>query len=70
MPLFMADPGMPIRVVQIRGKEETRRFLESLGFVSGSVVTVIAENGGNLIVNIRESRVAISRAMASKIFVS
>ena len=51
------------------GKEETRLFLEKLGFVVGSSVTVISEAAGNIIVNIKESRVAIGKDMANKIMV-
>ena len=51
------------------GKEETKKFLENLGFVAGGAVTVIAETGGNLIVNVKDSRIAIGRDMAAKIMV-
>ena len=51
------------------GKEEIRRFLENLGFVPGAVVTVVSKAGGNVIVNIKESRVAIGKDMANKIMV-
>ena len=51
------------------GKEETRRFLENLGFVAGGTVTVVSVIGGNMIVNVKESRVAIGRDMANKIMV-
>ena len=70
MPLCMAAPGTPTRVNCVRGKDEARRFLENLGFVPGTPVTVIAETGGNLIVAVRGARVAISRGMASKILVN
>ena len=51
------------------GKEEIRKFLENRGFVAGGTVTVVSETGGNLIVNVKDSRVAIGRDMASKILV-
>lgn len=70
MPLSMADTGVPISVRQIHGQDETRRFLENLGFVSGATVTVITQFQGNLIVRIKDSRVAISKAMANKIHVA
>lgn len=70
MPLCMAVPGTPARVSSVRGKDEARRFLENLGFVPGTPVTVITELDGNLIVAVRGARVAISRGMASKILVS
>lgn len=69
MPLTMAKTGENNRIRKIGGKEEVRRFLESLGFVVGSQVTVISEIRGNVIVNIKGSRVAISREMANKIMV-
>lgn len=53
-----------------QGKEETRLFLERLGFVVGAIVTVISEIQGNLIVNVKDSRVAIGKDMAGKILVS
>lgn len=69
MPLAMVDLGSENTIVKVGGKEETRKFLENLGFVTGAVVTVVASMGGNVIVNIKESRVAISREMAMKIMV-
>ena len=69
MPLVMAETGREIQIRKISGKDETRRFLESLGFVMGGFVTVVSENSGNLIVKVKDSRVAISREMASKIMV-
>ena len=69
MPLTMAETGREIQVRKIGGKEETRRFLESLGFVVGGFVTVVSQTGGNLIVKVKDSRVAISREMASKIMI-
>ena len=69
MPLSMGVPGTPARVNCVRGKDEVRRFLENLGFVPGTPVTVITETGGNLIVAVRDARVAISRGMANKILV-
>ena len=69
MPLTMARIGETATVKQIHGKDETRRFLESLGFVEGGSVTVVSEMGGNLIVNVKDTRIALSRSMASKIMV-
>ncbi len=69
MPLTMARAGETDQIKKIGGKEEVRKFLESLGFVTGGDVTVIAEMGGNMIVNVKGSRVAISREMANKIYV-
>jgi len=69
MPLAIAKAGEPCIIKKIGGKEETRLFLERLGFVVGGEVTVISEVGGNLIVNVKESRVAIGKEMANKILV-
>lgn len=69
MPLTMANVGETNVIKKIGGKEETRRFLENLGFVVGGVVTVISEVGGNIIVNVKDSRVAIGTDMANKILV-
>lgn len=69
MPLTMADAGRMNQIKRIGGKEETKHFLESLGFVVGGYVTVISDINGNLIVNVKESRVAISKEMANKIMV-
>ena len=69
MPLTMAETGQEIRISKIGGKDETRRFLESLGFVMGGLLTVVSEINGNLIVNVKDTRVAISREMANKIMI-
>lgn len=70
MPLSMAPEGKESVIHKVGGKEETRLFLERLGFVVGAVVMVVSEIQGNLIVNIKDSRVAIGKDMASKILVS
>jgi len=69
MPLTMVKAGEPNVIKKVGGKEETKKFLESLGFVTGSVVTVVSEISGNMIVNIKDSRVAIDKQMANKILV-
>ena len=69
MPLTMVNPGEENVIKKVGGKEETRRFLENLGFVTGGVVTVISEIGGNMIVNLKDSRDAIGKDMANKIMV-
>ena len=56
-------------IKKVGGKEDTRRFLENLGFVAGAAVTVISQVEGNIIVNIKDSRVAIGKDMANKIMV-
>lgn len=69
MPLTMANRGEPLSVKGIHGKDETRRFLESLGFVSGALVTIVTELGGNVILNVKDTRIALNKGMASRIIV-
>ena len=69
MPLSMAQAGVANVIKKVGGKDEVKRFLESLGFVTGGMVTVVSEIGGNMIVNVKESRVAINKDMANKIMV-
>jgi ferrous iron transport protein A len=69
MPLSMVKAGESNVIKKVGGKEETRKFLENLGFVTGGQVTVISEISGNLIVNVKDSRVAIGKDMANKILV-
>lgn len=69
LPLTMANPGEPVTIKKIGGKAETKKFLETLGFVVGGVVTVVSEISGNTIVNVKDSRVAIGKDMANKIMV-
>ena len=69
MPLSMMEAGEPNVIKKVGGKEETRRFLENLGFVVGGTVTVISETDGKMIVNVKDSRVAIGKDMANKIMV-
>ncbi|HAK68082.1 MAG TPA: ferrous iron transport protein A [Treponema sp.] len=69
MPLNLANEGENYLVKKVSGKEETRKFLENLGFVPGAAVSVVSKIGGNVIVQIKESRIAISREMAVKIAV-
>ena len=69
MSLTMAKVGEPATIRKVGGKEDTRRFLENLGFIAGSVVTVISEISGNLILNVRDSRVALGKDMAKKIMI-
>ena len=69
MPLTLAAVGEENIIRKIGGKPEVRAHLENLGFVAGGIVTVISTIGGNLIVSVKDSRIAISREMASKIMV-
>ncbi|HJB25026.1 MAG TPA: ferrous iron transport protein A [Firmicutes bacterium] len=67
MPLTMVNAGENVRVKMIRGKDETRRFLETLGFTEDTEVAVVAELGGNMIINVKGTRVAVSKTMAARI---
>lgn len=69
MPLTLLQAGQSSIITRIGGNPQTRQFLEGLGFVVGTPVTVISQIDGNVICAIRDSRVAISKQMASKIYV-
>ena len=69
MPLILAVRGNELNIKKITGNDETKRFLNSLGFVVGETVRIISELGGNLIINVKDSRVALDKGMASRIIV-
>lgn len=69
MPLTLANTGEANAIKKIGGKEETKKFLECLGFVVGGNIIVVAKNNGNIIVNVKESRVAISNEIANRIII-
>ncbi len=69
MPLLFADTGEENIIKKIGGNQEMKLHLQDLGFVVGGTVTIITEMAGNLIVNVKETRVAISKEMAQKIMV-
>lgn len=69
MPLTLATIGESYIIRRVGGSPEIRKHLENLGFVAGSSVSIVSTIAGNLIVNVKESRVAISREMAMKILV-
>ena len=69
MPLTMVSTGVETTVKKVGGKDEIRRFLGNLGFVEGTPVTVISQMGGNLIVHVKDTRVALSMGMANRILV-
>ena len=69
MPLNLANLDEEVMIRRIGGSQEVRQHLENLGFVVGGNVTVVTSLGGNIIVNVKESRVAISEEMARKIMV-
>ena len=67
MPLTLVGIGKPACIKRILGKDDTQRFLGSLGFVAGQSVTIVAETGGNLILSVKDSRIAIDKSMAQRI---
>lgn len=69
MPLAMASVGDANIIRQITGRDEVRQHLAELGFVVGAEVTIVSELGGNLILSVKESRVALDKSMAMRIMV-
>ena len=69
MPLLLANVGEENVIKKIGGSPEVKQHLENLGFVVGGNVTIGNTMGGNLIVNVKETRVAVSREMAQKIMI-
>jgi ferrous iron transport protein A len=69
MPLALADMEKILTIARISGKDDLRLHLEKLGFTAGTIVTVVSCMSGNLIVKVKDSRIALSREMAMKIFV-
>ena len=69
MPLSMATPGEPVVIRKITGKDEVRQHLAELGFVVDGVVTVISRLSGNLILQVKDSRVALDKTMANRIMI-
>lgn len=68
MPLTMLGRGQESTVKRITGKDEVRAFLKSLGFVEGGKVSVVNEMGGNVIVNVKDTRIALSKSMAARLW--
>ena len=69
MPLTMAKSGQAADILKITGKDEIRQHLAELGFVVGAAVTVVSEMAGNLIVQVKDSRVALDKSMANRIMI-
>ena len=69
MPLTMAKSGETVTIVRITGKDEVRLHLAELGFVVGSTITVVNEIAGNLILQVKESRIALDKTMANRIMI-
>ena len=69
MPLGMASVGDTNTIVKITGRDEVRQHLAELGFVVGEEVTVVSQLGGNMILSIKDSRVALDKTMAMRVMV-
>ena len=69
MPLSMVNIGERKQVKKINGKDDTKKFLANLGFVEGSEITIVSELSGNLIIDVKSSRIAIDKTMANRIIV-
>ena len=69
MPLTLAKPGETVTIRKITGKDELRQHLAELGFVVDSTVTVVSEIAGNLILQVKDSRIALDRSMANRIMI-
>ena len=69
MPITMAKSGDSVEIKRITGKDDTRRFLASLGFIEGEQVTVVSEMAGNVIINVKDTRVAVDKTMARRIMI-
>lgn len=69
MPLTMLPLGKKAVINECRAKGKTKKFLEGLGIIVGAPVTVVADNGGNLIVNVKGTRLAINKGLAQQLLV-
>ncbi len=69
MPLLFANIGEEYSIQRLSGSIDVKKHLEDLGFVVGGKVSIVASNNGNLILNVKDSRIAIDRSLASKIYV-
>ena len=69
MPLTMAEPGETVTIRKITGKDEVRQHLAELGFVVDTAVTVVSKIAGNLILQVKDSRVALDQTMANRIMI-
>ncbi len=69
MPLTMARPGETVTIRKITGKDEVRQHLAELGFVVDSAITVVSELGGNLILQVKDSRIALDKTLANRVMI-
>ncbi len=69
MPLSMANTGEVVSIKKIAGTDEVRQHLVELGFVIGEEVSIVNKNGGNLIINVKDSRIALDKTLANRMFI-
>ena len=69
MPLSMTDIGVMVSIKRITGTDEVKQHLSELGFVVGEEISIVNKNGGNLIVNVKDSRIALDKTLANRIFI-
>ncbi len=67
MPITMANPGESVKVMRISGKDETRRHLNELGLVEGDTITVVQNNSGNMILQVKSGRIALDEKLAARV---
>ena len=69
MPLTMADNGKLLKIQRITGTDEIKQHMATLGFVVGEEISIVNKNGGNLIVNVKDSRIALDKTLANRIMI-
>ena len=69
MPLTMADDGKVLKIQKVTGTDEIRQHMATLGFVVGEEISIVNKNGGNLIVNVKDSRIALDKSLANRILI-
>ncbi len=69
MPLTMAKPGETVTIRKVTGRDEVRRHLAELGFVADGTVTVVSELAGNLILQVKDSRIALDHTLANRVMI-
>ena len=69
MPLTMADDGKLLKIPRITGTDEVKQHMATLGFVVGEEISIVNKNGGNMIVNVKDSRIALDKTLANRIFI-
>lgn len=69
MPITMAKAGESVPIKKVTGNDATRRHLAELGFVVGACITVVSQIGGSMILSVKDSRIALDKAMANRILI-